>query len=100
MKIAFLPATKPDVRWFSRYYQIVFPEGSKRASAQMRRTLAVLKDNPGAGRPLDKRAGERSYAIPRTPFLLVYRISEDRIEILRLLDGRGNPEPTSSPLDE
>ena len=90
MKIVFLSSTDADIRWFKRYYRKVFPEGSNRANLQMRRTLAVLRDNPHIGRPIDESAFRR-LTILNTPFALKYRLSEDTIEILRVLDGRANP---------
>jgi plasmid stabilization system protein ParE len=99
VKIVFLPSADTGVRWFTRYYRTAFPEGGRSAQAQMARTLAVLADNPCIGYPyLDK--GLREYSIRRTPFSLLYRIAEDRIEILRLWDKRANPDRLHAPIEE
>ena len=47
----------------------------------------LILDNPHLGRPTH-RAGVRRLQITRTPFFLLYRTTADRIEILRVIDGR------------
>lgn len=36
------------------------------------------------------RAGTREFAVPRTPYIVVYRVREERIEILAVLHGAQN----------
>ena len=47
-----------------------------------------LKDFPNSGRT-GRAAGTRELVIPRTPFIVVYRVRKklDRVEILRVLHG-------------
>ncbi|MDI3258517.1 MAG: type II toxin-antitoxin system RelE/ParE family toxin [Sinobacteraceae bacterium] len=45
-----------------------------------------LPDNPLMGRP-GQVTGTREWAVTGTPYLLVYRIKDDRVEILRLWHG-------------
>lgn len=59
--------------------------------------VAVLAEFPQAGRP-GRRAGTRELVVPRTPFVVPYRVRGGFIEILRLLHGRqrwpdGAPAP-------
>ena len=35
-------------------------------------------------------AGIREFPIPRTPFSFIYRVVDDRIEVLRVRDQRGD----------
>lgn len=49
-------------------------------------STAGLQDHPERGRP-GRVAGTRELVIPRTPFIAVYRLRGERIEILRLLHG-------------
>lgn len=90
MKIIFLVTSDEDVRWFKRYYRRIFPEGYKRANAQMSRTLDLLREHPRLGHPAPE-PGLLKLAILGTPFSLTYRIADERIEILRVFDGRANP---------
>ena len=88
MKIVFLEATKADLRWFKRYYTKAFPEGRPNANAQYRAFLRLLKERPTIGHPAEDGEGVREYSIPRTPFCALYRVVEDRIEVIRVYDSR------------
>lgn len=91
MKLVYLKTSKPDLAWYRLYYQSIFPEGGGRASKQYLRAIANVLDNPRIGHPLDEE-GTREYSIPRIPFSIIYRISDDRIEIMRIWDQRADRE--------
>lgn len=88
MKVVFLESTTRDIQWFRYYYQSVFPEGNAKARTQLRAIQALLAANPYAGHPSETRKTVRELSIPRTPFTLIYRVTETQIEILRLWDNR------------
>ncbi|MPQ95270.1 type II toxin-antitoxin system RelE/ParE family toxin [Thioclava sp. JE_KL1] len=88
MKIVFLEDAAQDIRWFRHYYQSVFPEGSLKARASLKAIQQTLAANPYAGHPSDSGRAVRELSIPRTPFLLIYRVMPTQIEILRLWDNR------------
>ena len=90
MKLVFLPSSRSDLQWMRRYYAEVFPDGAKRAAGQYARASGVLRFNPLAGRPVEDMGGIRELTIPRTPFSFIYRVAEDRIEVLRIWDQRGD----------
>ena len=90
MKLVFLPSTRADLQWMRRYHAEVFPDGAKRAAGQYARASGVLRDNPLAGRPVEDMTGIREFPIPRTPFSFIYRVADDRIEVLRIWDQRGD----------
>ena len=90
MKLVFLPSTRSDLLWMRTYYAHIFPNGAKRAADQYRRTCGIIRENPLVGRPVEEFGGVREFSIPRTPFFFVYRIVEDRIEVLRVWDQRGD----------
>ncbi len=98
MKVIFLSSSDEDVRWFVRYYRTAFPEGRGNARKQMAKTLAILRDQPHIGHPI-RGAVLREHHIPRTPFTVIYQVMDDRIEILRLWDGRGNPDRLNEPTE-
>lgn len=89
MKIVYLPRTRTDLQWMKEYYTHVFPEGARYARLRFQNAEKLLKDNPQAGRP-GALPGTRELVIARTPFLILYRIQADRIEILRIWDGRSD----------
>lgn len=48
--------------------------------------VAMLAEHPEIGRA-GRKQGTRELVISRTPFIVVYRIRGERIELLRLLHG-------------
>ena len=90
MKLVFLPSTRSDLLWMRIYYAHVFPNGAKRAAEQYVRASGVIRNNPLAGRSIEEMEGVREFSIPRTPFSFVYRVIDDRIEVLRVWDQRGD----------
>ncbi len=96
MKVVFLPSATPDLRWFTRYYRSVFPQGRFAARKHMANAVTLLSENPAAGRPLPE-TDQRELVILRTPFVLVYRIGASDIEILRLRDARADPTAHDNP---
>jgi len=88
MRIVFLPSSARDLQWFRLYYMAVFPDGAKRARKQFRAILEILKANPFIGHISDMDENARELPIPRTPFVLIYRPRQDRLEILRIVDAR------------
>lgn len=88
MKIKFLASTRADLRWFKHYYISRFPEGRRNADAQFLKTKELLIANPSIGHPVDNIAGVRAFPVPRTPFSFVYRVIDDNVEVIRVLDGR------------
>ena len=87
MTLVFLPTTAQDLAWFRHYYTRVFSEGEAKAVQQLERLCQLIEANPWLGQPGDV-PGTREMHIPRTPFTLIYRVAETRIEVLRLWDER------------
>jgi plasmid stabilization system protein ParE len=91
MKVAYLRSALPDLNWFRAYYEAIFPEGARHALLQRRAIERLLRENPFAGHVVQEDADTRAFSISRTPFIMVYRVKDDRIEILRVWDGRRDP---------
>ena len=72
------------------YYAHIFPDGAKRAADQYGMTCGVIRDNPLVGRPVEEMKGVREFSIPRTSFSFIYRVVDERIEVLRVWDQRGD----------
>ena len=87
MRVVYLASTRGDILWLRHYCTRVFPEGAAGARARMRAMERLLRDNPHAGRPAHP-AGVRRLPITRTPFFVFYRVAAERIEVLRVIDGR------------
>ena len=88
MKIVFLETAAQDIQWLRYYYQSVFPAGSAKARDKIRAIQTTLSANPYAGHPSDTQKTVRELSIPRTPFVVVYRVMPTQIEVLRLWDTR------------
>lgn len=88
MRVVLLDSAREDLIWFRRYYRLVFPEGRREGVRHFDKAVEALGDMPGLGRILD--GGHREMAIARTPFSLVYRLRDNRIEVLRVWDLRAD----------
>lgn len=87
MRVVFLSSTAEDLLWFRNYYTTVFPQGDSRAQGQIRNICQLLASNPHMGQ-LGEVSGTREMHIPKTPFTLIYRVTAQHIEVLRLWDQR------------
>jgi plasmid stabilization system protein ParE len=88
MKNVFLASTVQDLKWLRHYYRAVFSEGSEKAGAHFRAAMATISANPYAGRRIEPQTEARELSIPRTPFVIIYRVTPLQIEVLRLWDTR------------
>ena len=88
MQIKFLESAVRDTRWFREYYNAVFPEGRTNARQSLKNLQGLLKANPFMGQSVEGLKGVRKFPVSRTPFVLIYRVAEDCMEVLRLRDTR------------
>lgn len=87
MRIVYLSSATGDLRWLRSYYGRVFPEGATKAREAVRGMERLVLDNPFIG-TATHRPEVRRLRIARTPFFVLYRPTPERIEILRVIDGR------------
>lgn len=67
------------------------PHAAQRLIDRVFKTFRLLEENPFIGR----RTGiseTRQYTIPRSPYLLVYRISGETVEIITIFHASRNPD--------
>jgi plasmid stabilization system protein ParE len=88
VKVVYAEKALQDMGWFRRYYSTVFPEGKGRARESLLRTEALIAENPSIGHPVEHGSEAREFPLLRTPFVIIFRVKSDRIEILRVLDLR------------
>ena len=78
-----------------QYYENVFPEGRVKAQKLFHATELLLSDTPYIGHATHRK-GVREFSIPKIPFSNIYRIRQDRIEVLRICDERREREIVES----
>jgi plasmid stabilization system protein ParE len=88
MQLIFLPSTEPDFRWIQHYYASIFPQGKQTAQQHIRAAMRLLNENPYVGQANPEHAGVRELSINKTPFSIIYRLTPQSIEVLRLWDQR------------
>jgi len=63
------------------------PGAAAQVAATILGTVELLAEHPGLGRP-GRVPGTRELFVPGTPYLMLYRVRGDRIEILAVFHGR------------
>ncbi len=86
MTLVYLPSALDDLEWVRAYYAETFPAGSYNAALRFEETERLLIAQPLCGTPYLARLRRRK--VTKTPFSLIYRVVEARIEVLRVLDDR------------
>ncbi len=90
MRLVFLPLTRADLAWMRNYYARIFPDGARQATDRYFGACEALRGRPHVGRPVERMPGVRELLVSRTPFSFLYRVVDDRIEVLRVWDQRGD----------
>jgi tryptophan synthase alpha chain len=90
MRLVYLASANDDLAWFQEYYGCIFHTGSEHATRQYVKAVATLSNHPYIGRSVGE-TGLRSYSIPRLPFAIIYRVTKDHIEVVRVWDQRADP---------
>jgi len=65
------------------------PAAAPKVAAGLHDAAARLGPHPRVGRR-GRVAGTRELVVPRLPFVIVYRMRPDRIEVVRVIHGRRN----------
>lgn len=87
MPIVWLPVAVQDIIHIRHYIADRDPESASKIAQRIDKAIAHLSAMPNMGRS-GRIFGTRELTISGTPFLAVYRVQSDRIEILRVLHGR------------
>ncbi len=70
--------------------QYIYPRNPQAAQDMMRRVfeaVLILETMPHTGRH-GRISGTRELVIPKTPYIVPYRVSNGRLEIIRVYDAR------------
>jgi toxin ParE1/3/4 len=93
MPIVWLPLAVQDIIHIRTYIADQTPQAASKVGQRIDQSVNHLAAMLNTGRP-GRVFGTRELVISGTPFLVVYRVKDNRIEILRVLHGR-QPFPES-----
>lgn len=83
MDVRWLDDALVDVTEIYRYIATDDPQAAARAVERIQTAVRLLSDVPHRGRP-GRWPGTRELVVPRTPFIVPYRVAGGIIEILRV----------------
>lgn len=86
MTIEWVPTAESD--FYGQFVHIAEkdPAAAVAVGDRIMAHIEHLNANPSMGKP-GRRAGTRELVVPRTPFIVVYRLRDDDVQILRILHG-------------
>jgi addiction module RelE/StbE family toxin len=86
MRIRWTPAAAADFQSISNYLREHHPRYRQPTMRKIYDTVRSLKQSPRRGRP-GSEEGTREIVFPPLPYLAVYRVTEQTIEVLRIYHG-------------
>ena len=95
MRIVWTAPARRDLRSYVSYAAEGHPDAARKIQAAIREAVERLADYPNRGRP-GRYEGTRELIIVGTPYIVVYRVREERLRILRVLHGAQSWPPESS----
>jgi addiction module RelE/StbE family toxin len=87
MALAWSPTARNDLRRIRGYIAQHHPQAARRIAVRIIDTSERLISNSRIGPP-GRQPDTREIVVPGTPYLIVYRLRRNTIEILRVLHGR------------
>ena len=86
MRIRWTPAAAADLQHFSDYLKEHHPRYRHPTMRKVYAAIQSLKEWPHRGR-LGREEGTRELLFPPLPYIAVYRVKEQNIEVLRIRHG-------------
>ena len=87
MTIVWLSLAVQDVLQIRSYIAEHDPQSASNVGLRIDKAVGNLAQMPNMGRP-GRIFGTRELVVSGTPYLVVYRLRNERVEILRVLHGR------------
>ena len=85
MRIVWLASARNDLNSIVDYHTTAASkEVATRLVKHIAHSATALVDNPHLGKPSESVNGIHELHVPRLPYLLPYRVNDDRVEILRV----------------
>ena len=87
MQIRWSPEAADDLQRIVEYIRQDNPKAARRVATEIyERAIAALETFPYSGRP-GRVEGTRELPLPPLPFIVVYRVRNDAVEIANILHG-------------
>jgi addiction module RelE/StbE family toxin len=83
MRIRWTPAARTDLDRISDYLEDHYPHYRQPTLSKLYHAIRSLKDSPYRGRP-GRVEGTREILFPPMPYIAIYRVRENSIEVLRI----------------
>lgn len=89
MRLRWTPAAADDLEAIWGYLAQHLPAFAQSTILQIYQSTQALRSSPLRGR-VGREEGTRELVLPRLPYVVVYRVREDDIEILHIYHGARN----------
>ena len=86
MRIRWTPAAAGDLHHLSEYLRDHYPHYRQPTMRKVYAAIQSLKELPHRGR-VGREEGPRELLFPPLPYIVVYRVAEQNIEVLRIYHG-------------
>ncbi len=86
MRIRWTPAAAADLQQISDYLKDHHPHYRRATMRKLYEVIRSLKAMPHRGRP-GREEGTRELVFPPLPYVAIYRVKEQSIEVLRIYHG-------------
>jgi len=86
MRLRWTPAAADDLESIRDYLAQHLPSFAQSTILEIYQAILALRPNPYRGRT-GREEGTRELVLPRLPYIVVYRIKENDVEILHIYHG-------------
>lgn len=87
MRIEWADSARADFDKAIAYMMDRSPKGARRVGEAILQSISLLERFPQLA-PKSKHRGLRQLSVPRTPYVVVYRPHEDRVEVRAVIHGK------------
>ena len=84
MKVIWFKKAIEDLLSAKDYINLDDPQSAQKTMLRIKKKVSLLSEQPGIGRP-GRVPNTRELVIDHTPYILPYRVRDNKIEILRVL---------------
>ena len=90
MEVVWLPKAVQNLAEIRAYIAEESPAAAQRVAQKIQQTVAMLQDHPRLGKP-SIRDGFRQIQVAGLPFVIPYKISENKLIIARIFHNHQQP---------